>query len=217
MTARQYMTLRELMSQISSTRGIKKIPTAKKLREDSEVVDVYTAEDYRITVYKSGFAVAQSGRHMTVVRVDECGAYTYGCDNSWLNGEEDATPHQLDADYFLDLQWPIRLMLTADDQLEENQDSREAKWIGKHPEVPDDKNWMLGGYSSFEDALLHRMEMEELLGTMTDKQRKVYLLYYKYGYTQLEIGKKMGVSQVAVNKHLVAALKKAKKFYENNI
>ena len=207
------MTLRELMSQISTTRGIEKIPTAKKLRENSEVVDVYTAENYRITVYKSGFAVAQSGRHTTVVRADECGAYTYDFDNSWLNGEEDATPHQFDADYFLDLQWPIRLVMAADDQLEINQDSREDGWISKHPEIPDDKNWMLGGYSSFEDALLNRMERDEMLKTMTEKQRQVFILYYKYGYTQEEIGKMKGVSQVAVNKHLLAALKKVKKFY----
>lgn len=205
------------MSQISSTKGIKKIPTVKKLWESGEVVDVYTAEDYRITVYKSGFAVAQSGRHTTVVRVDECGAYAYDFDNSWLNGEEDATPHQLGADYFLDLQWPVRLMLTADDQLEENQDSREAKWIGKHPEIPDDKNWMLGGYSSFEDALLNRMVTEEMLKTMTDKQREVYLLYYKYGYNQRELGEILHISKEAVHDRLFAALKKVKRFYENNI
>ena len=213
---RTYMTLRELKEQIETTEGLPK-PTPRQLRDDGIVVDVYTADDYRITVYKSGFAVAQSGRHTTVVRVDECEAYTYDFDNSWLNGEEDAPPHQFDAGYFLDLQWPIRLILTADDQLEENQDSHERKWISKHPEIADDKNWMLGGYSSFEDALLHRMEMEEMLRMLTEKQREVYLLYYKYGYTQQEIGKKMGISQESVSKHLLSTLKKVKKFYQNNI
>jgi RNA polymerase sigma factor (sigma-70 family) len=111
----------------------------------------------------------------------------------------------------------IRIVDSIVDQLEANQDGREAKWIGKHPEIPDDKNWMLGGYCSFEDALLNWMMREEMLKTMTDKQRQVYLLYHKYGYNQREIGKKMGMSQESISRHLSLALKKVKKFYQNNI
>lgn len=214
---KEYMTLRELMSLVSITEGFKKVPTAKYVRENSEVVDEYTASDYRITVYKSGFAVAQSGRYAAVIRVDECGAYDYGLDDSWLNGAEDATPHKFDTDYFLDLQWPIRLLMQAEDQHEKNQDKREGGLIGRHPEIPDDKNWMLGGYYSFEDALINQMMTKEMLGTMTEKQQKVYRFYYKYGYNQQEIGKMMGISQEGVSRHLSLALKKVKKFYVNNI
>ncbi len=210
---KSYMTLQELKDQTEMTAGLPK-PTPRQLREDGQVVDVYMADDYRITVYKNGFAVAQSGRRTTVVRVDECGAYTYDFDNTGLNGEEDALPHQLDTDYFLNLEWPIRLMLMADDQLEENSDSRERKWISKHPEIADDKNWMQGGYSSFEDALLNQMEKEEMLKTMTDKQREAYLLYFKYGYTQEEIGQKFKISKESVKERLDGALKKMRKFYK---
>ena len=217
---KEYMTLRDLMSRVSTTDGFKKVPTPKYVRENSEVVDVYESNDptdYRITVYKSGFAVAQSGRYAVVIRGEECGAYSYDFDDSWLNGAEDATPHKFNADYFLDLQWPIRLLMKAEDKHEKNQNKREEGLLGRHPEIPDDKNWMLGGYYSFEDALLNLMEVEEILKTMTDKQRKVYLLYYKYRYSQQEIGKIMGVSQEGVSRHLLLALKKVKKFYQNNI
>ncbi len=207
------MTLRELKDQIETAAGLPK-PTPRQLREDGQVVDVYASDDYRITVYKNGFALAQSGRHTTVVRVDECGAYSYDFDNTWPDGEEDDTPHQFDADYFLDLQWPVRLILTADDQLEANKNCRERKWISKHPEIADDRSWMMGGYSSFEDAILNRMETEEMLKTMTDKQRQVYQLYYKYGYTQEEIGQKLRISRNAVKDRLDGALKKMRKFYK---
>lgn len=214
------MTLRELMSLVSTTEGFKKVPTPKYVRENSEVVDVYESNDptdYRITVYKSGFAVAQSGRYPVVIRVDECGAYDYGLDDSWLNDAEDATPHKFNTDYFLDLQWPIRLLMKAEDQHEKNQNKREGGLIGRHPEIPDDKNWMLGGYYSFEDALIRQMMTKELLGTMTLKQREVYLLHYKYGYTVEEIGNGLGISKKSVFHHLERALSAARKFYLNNI
>ena len=217
---KEYTTLRDLMSRVSTTEGFKKVPTAKYVRENSEVVDVYESRDptdYRITVYKSGFAVAQSGKYAVVIRVDECGAYDFGLDDSWLNGDEDAIPHQFKTDYFLDKQWPVRLLMKAEDQHEKNQNKREEGLIGRHPEIPDDKNWMLGGYYSFEDALIRQMMTKELLDTMTWKQREVYLLHYKHGYTVEEIGNGLGISKKSVFHHLERALSAARKFYLSNI
>ena len=169
----QHMTLRELRLQIGSTAG-KKTPTDKWLREHSEPVDVYEADDYQITVYKNGFACAISGHRRTLIRVDQCSEYQYDFDNRWLEGKNDATAHQITADDFLDLPWPVRIVMTAEDRLEENGNTRERRLLSEHPEIPDDKDWMNGGFSRpTENEVLKGLMLEELMDCLTDKQREV--------------------------------------------
>ena len=47
-----------------------------------------------------------------------------------------------------------------------------------------------------------------MLAAMTDKQREVFLLYYKEGYTQQQIADMLGVDQTSVRDRLDGALKK---------
>ena len=54
---------------------------------------------------------------------------------------------------------------------------------------------------------------KEMLAAMTDKQREVFLLYYKEGYTQQQIADMLGCVVSMVNKHLKASLKRIKKFF----
>ena len=51
------------------------------------------------------------------------------------------------------------------------------------------------------------------MAAMTDKQREVFLLYYKDGYTQQQIAEMLGCVVSMVNKHLNASLKKLNKFF----
>ena len=204
---KSYMTLRQLMGRISPTAGLS-IPTSRRLRLSSEIVDTYEADDCRIIVYKNGFAAARVGKHSAVIRVDECGAYTYRSNGATVACEENATPYCFESDYFLDLPWPIRLTMEADDKIAANRDEDESRLLSRHPEIPDDKKWMLGGYCSFEDSLLNRMEMEEILGSLTEKQREVFILYYKYGYTQREVAQMLGLTHGSVFDRLSGALKK---------
>ena len=53
------LTLRELLTMISSTAGVS-IPTAKALRESDTPIAVYVAPNFSISVYPSGFALAVS-------------------------------------------------------------------------------------------------------------------------------------------------------------
>lgn len=218
----EYMTLRQLKAMLPTTEGYEKIPTARLIRSSGDPVEVYESsaqDDYQIAVYPCGFAIGRSGRRTVGVRVDECHSYRYDVDNSertaFWNGGDDLQ-HYFPEDYFLDQPWPLRLMMSVDDQLQKNEDDRERGWLSKHPEIPDDKNWMNGGHYSFEDSLIHRMEMEEVLKLMTEKQRRVFVLYYRHGYTMEEIGKMIGISRDSVKDRLMGALKKAKKYYSNN-
>ena len=51
------------------------------------------------------------------------------------------------------------------------------------------------------------------MAAMTDKQREVFLLYYKDGYTQQQIADMLGLSKRSVKERLGWALSKAKKFF----
>ena len=86
----EHMTLRELRERIESTFGIP-IPTRKALLESEEPLDVYVSSmipDYMISVFPNGFAVAESGRRNTVIRVDECLGYTYAHSDHTARGNE---------------------------------------------------------------------------------------------------------------------------------
>lgn len=213
-----YMTLRELKSLLPTTESYHRIPTAKIIRSSGEPLAVYESSDYQIAVYPCGFAIGKSGRRTVAVRVDECGAYRYDVENGEKTAFQyggDEAQHYFTEDFFLDQPWPLRLMIAVDDQLQRNEDGREGKWLGKHPEIPDDRKWMNGGHSSLDDVVIRQMELREMLESMTAKQRQVFILYGR-GYTAQEIGKMMGMSQEAVSRHFAAALRIVRKYYSNN-
>ncbi len=64
-----------------------------------------------------------------------------------------------------------------------------------------------------QDAVERRETREEMLAAMTEKQREVFIMYYKDGMTQDEIAGILGVSKMSVNERLRYALTKAKKFF----
>ena len=64
-----------------------------------------------------------------------------------------------------------------------------------------------------QDAVERRETREEMLAAMTDKQREVFVMYYRDGMTQEQIAATFGITQVGVKHHLDAALEKAKKLF----
>ncbi len=212
------MTLRELLTLIGSTAGLP-IPTAKTLRTTDYPVAIYSIDNFSITVYSCGFALAKSYKRTTVVRVDACGDYKYQTLHDKIaDTKKSATPTHIGKDVFLDAAWPIRIMLTAEDQLEENNDKAAHRAISEHPAIAADVkeyNRYVHG-ESIEDMVINEIMKEEMLSTLTDKQREVYVLYYDEGYTQSEIAKMMCISQKAVGQHLMLAMKKVRKYQGEN-
>ena len=202
------MTLRELKARTESTARFDKAPSMAWLTANSYPIESYQGDDFSITVYQNGFALAQAGRRKAVIRVDRCNGYRYEFDNSFLEDETDATPHDFEEEYFLGQPWPLRLMIAAEDQLESNQDTREQKWNSKPLDIPDDKNWMCGGVDSFEDSLIARLDFEKALECLTEKQREAVILYYRYGYNFREIGEMLNMSCTAAQKRVGGAMKK---------
>jgi RNA polymerase sigma factor (sigma-70 family) len=62
------------------------------------------------------------------------------------------------------------------------------------------------------DAIERRETREAMLAAMTDKQREVFIMYYRDGMTQEQIAKVIGISQKGVDYRLDGALKYAKRY-----
>lgn len=62
------------------------------------------------------------------------------------------------------------------------------------------------------DALIRQERNREMLSVMTDKQREVFLLYYKEGYTQQQIADMLGLTKQSVSERLSTATHRVKKF-----
>ena len=63
------------------------------------------------------------------------------------------------------------------------------------------------------DAVIRRENREMMLAAMTDKQREVFVLYHKYGWTQQKIADEIGISQQAITKLLSKANLRAQKLF----
>ena len=64
-----------------------------------------------------------------------------------------------------------------------------------------------------ETIFIRKETRREMLESMTEKQREVFILYYHYGYNQYEIADMLGVDQTSIRDRLEAVLKKIKKIY----
>ena len=209
------LTLRELLTMISPTAGVS-LPTAKALRESDIPIAIYSTNNFTISVYPSGFALAVSYKRTTVVRVDECTDYSYDTLHEALaNCKKSATPSHIGFEVFLDAAWPVRVTMTAEDRLEENNDLAARRAISEHPQVAADiqqyNRWLHG--ESVENQVFGRMMKEEMLERLTDKQKEVMILYYREGYTQAEIAEMLGISTVAVKNRMDGALQKLRRSF----
>ena len=64
-----------------------------------------------------------------------------------------------------------------------------------------------------ETIFIRKETRREMLESLTEKQREVFLLYYYDGLKQREIAERLGISRDSVNDRLEGALKKVKKLF----
>lgn len=159
-TNKANLTFAELKQKIDSTKALKKAPTAKALLtgESPIVVSKTMIDGSRLTAFKNGFALYQTSRFYTVIRVDQCGNYTHPSHTG---------PICFVADYFADRPWSLRLQLEAEDQIVQNQKSINMKWYASlttsmnYERIEDKKSLGIG------EAAIEVYETECLLETLT--------------------------------------------------
>ena len=231
-TINENTTLGELISILGPVSKAKKTPTSKKLREEAgEPI----ATDECCTVYASGYAVYDNGSGRTVVWVPSCTSFTYYFDPMKESEKGGDIKQNIDLpEGFLESQpWVLALTLIGDHRVEQYSMNRTGSRTGTKDYDSDDNGDKDGDaedaleksyrneYNWREDRIgedpltiyIRKETRREMLESMTEKQREVFILYYQYGYTQQEIAEMLGSARTTIMHRLEDAVKKVKKVY----
>lgn len=206
------------------------VPTPREL---FETLGVPIADMNDCTLFSNGYAIYKNITGRTVVWLPYCTSFTY-----YFNKLRDAEKDTLTETYelpegFLETQpWVIAVTLIGDHRIERNSMNRtgsrkdtvdlaskdKGDKDGEMEEIIADPfrrafNWYDGHMGENpQDAVERRETREEMLAAMTDKQREVFIMYYRDGMSQDQIAELIGISQKGVDYRLDGALKHARKF-----
>lgn len=205
-----------------------KTPTPRVLLETSEPI----AEMNGCTLFRNGFAIYKNDSGRTVVWLPYCVNFTFYFDKL-RDSEKDTLreTYELPEGYLETQPWVIAVTLIGDHRIERNSMNRtgsrkntvdlaskdKGDKDGRIEEIIADPyrrafNWYDGHMGENpQDAIERRETREEMLVAMTDKQREVFVMYYRDGMTQEQIANAIGITQKAVDYRLDGALKHAKR------
>ena len=230
-TITEATTLGELLAVIGPISKADKIPTAKKLRE--ETGELIAATDGCL-VYSNGYAVYENGSGRTVLWLPLCVSFTYHFNplkESEIGGEIKEIC-DLPEGLLENLPWAIAITLIGDHRIEmlsmqRKGDRKQNKSLirGDNEEgdamenMDEQEDFLQKGYTWREDQFgespetvyLRKETREKMLASMTEKQREVFILYYQYGYTQQEIANMIGIAKQSVNDRLNSAVSKVRR------
>lgn len=188
------------------------VPTPKELFEK---LGTPLADMGDCTLFSNGCAIYKNITGRTVAWLPYCTSFTY-----YFNKLRDAEKDTLSETYelpegFLETQpWVIAVTLIGDHRIEHNSMNR----TGSRKDTVDlaskdngDKDGHMG--ENPQDAIERRETREEMLAAMTEKQREVFIMYYRDGMTQDQIAEIIGISRRTLREHLTCALERVRKFF----
>ena len=224
-----HTTLGELLDMLSLG-DRPKMPTPKALFEEDEPI----ADVGGCILFRNGFAVYRNETGRTVVWLPYCRSFTYYFNRLRASEKDNMSETYELPEGFLEAQpWIIAVALIGDHRIEVNSMNR----AGSRKDTTDydsadngDKdgdmeltvadpfrrafNWYDGRIGENpQDAVERRETREEMLAAMTDKQRKVFVMYYRDGMMQEQIASFLGVARRTIREHLSCALERAKKYF----
>ena len=185
-----------------------------------------------ISVFRNGYALYENGfGRYSVLWLPYCTRFTYHF-NKLRDAEKDYLRETVDLpeDGFKTWKWMPVIALFGEERITQklnrgfgnadtkNNESSEDDEIEIEPEdidweglnfVWDDETLGVDPLN----AVIRRETRENMLAAMTDKQREVFVLYCKYGWTQQRIADEIGVSQRAVSYRLDETYKVVRKFF----
>ncbi len=184
------------------------------------------------TLYASGYALYENGlgRH-SVVWLPYCVNFTYYF-NKLRDAEKDYLREraELSDKALMETSWATIVALFGEERITQSMNrgfgnsdpSAEGDFIDEENENEPEDEDMEGRNFVWDDetfgvdpldAVIRRENRERILAAMTDKQREVFVLYYKYGMSQREIAEYLGINQKAVSDRLKYAAKKIQIFF----
>ena len=186
------------------------------------------------TLFRNGYVIYQNFTGRTVVWLPYCTNFTYHF-NKLKDSEKDTLRETccLTEGYLEKQRWVVAVTLIGDHRIERNAMNRTGSRKdtvdlaskdrgdkdGAMEEIVADPyrrafNWYDGRMGENPlDAIERRETREAMLVAMTDKQREVFIMYYRDGMTQEQIASILNITQVGVKHHLDAALAKVKKYF----
>ena len=201
-------------------------PTPRVLRETAgEPI----ASEERCMIYRNGWAVYDNGSGCTVVWLPDCVSFTYQFEKPKKNEAWEVSAWEELPEGLLEAQpWPVAVTLLGDYSVERNLMKRKGSSCDPKSFVdPDCEYEITEEYMA--DPVLDRFfrkrgcvaedpeatyiwkeTLQEMLDNMTKGQRRVFVLYYLYGYKHWEIAKKYHVKRTAVTRILLRAVERAK-------
>lgn len=197
------ITFRELKQMVCSTKGVS-LPTARALKMSNiPIVDKreLCGEAY-LTVYKNGFVLYETPDGSTVMRLDACGGYVYYTRIQKV---------PLTQEDFEDMDWSIRVMIEGEDRLLHNKKSADERYGKIKIQEIDELPYTDNPCSDIAEEIIVRELIESVFLELTDRQKQVFIMYYKYGYKLAEIAGHFHISHQAVSFSLQSA---KKKFFE---
>jgi RNA polymerase sigma factor (sigma-70 family) len=208
-----------------------KMPTPKVL---FETAGEPIAKMNDCILFSNGFAVYQNRSGRTVVWLPYCTNFKYYF-NKLRDSEKDTLKetYELPEGFLKTQPWFVAVTLIGEHRIEQNSMNRTGSRTGTSDfssQYNGDKggemesiaadpyrrafNWYDGHMGENpQDAVERRETREEMLAAMTDKQREVFVMYYRDGVTQDQIAEFLGISKMSVNERLRYALTKAKNFF----
>lgn len=232
--AQEYnITAKTTLSEVLAMLNLGEKPPVPRPKELFETAGAPIADFNDCMLFSNGYAIYQNCTGRTVVWLPYCTNFTY-----YFNQLRDAEKDTLSQIYelpegFLETQpWVIGVTLIGDHRIERNCMNRTGSrknTVDLSSKDNDDKdgameavaadpyhhafNWYDGHIGENpQDAIERRETREEMLAAMTDKQREVFVLYYRDGMTQEQIAATLGITKMSVNERLRYALAKVRKF-----
>lgn len=200
------VTLQDLKWIVKQPEKEEKAPTARHLLEHGKrVVSMENGRDVQLLVFAEGWALYRVGKYTTVFSVHSCSGYCY---------ESHGRQIFVDAAFFEEQEWYVRLMLEGEDRLARNREtSRKGRIVSYHA-VSEEWFFLASPVLPPLEQLIEKEQILELIGLLTERQRDIVILYFYYGETQWEIARSLGISQPAVSQALMAALRRMREGQE---
>ena len=194
------LTLQDLKWIVKKPEKAGKPPTARCLLEHGKcVVSMENGREIQLLVYQEGYALYRVGKYTTVFPVHSCGDYCY---------ENDGQQICVDASFFEQQEWYVRLFLEGEDRLAKNRETCHKGKVVSYHAVSEEWFFLSSPALPPLEQLIEREQILELMGLLTERQRDIVILYFYYGETQWEIAKELGITQPTVSQTLMAALRR---------
>ena len=227
------ITVKTTLGELLTMLDLREKPPVPTPRELFETAGEPIAKMNGCTLFRNGYVIYQNFTGRTVVWLPYCMNFTYHF-NKLKDSEKDTLRETccLPEGYLEKQRWVVAVTLIGDHRIERNAMNRTGSRKdtvdlaskdrgdkdGAMEEIVADPyrrafNWYDGRMGENPlDAIERRETREAMLAAMTDKQREVFIMYYRDGMTQEQIAHKLSISKMSVNEHLKYALFKARHY-----